>query len=198
MFVGGAVAAAYARDRGGDAQHFARSFSEAEEKRAADLQNGDVARVNGTVVLIGETESPLTKRRCAAYSLVIQVPAPDIGWRTLATEARAFDFLIEDESGRARADTSAAQVKLSPANVIALDTTAARVHAEYVAMKAGAELPPDARIIESVLLEGAEVVVVGVVSREPDPDRRDGGTYRARATRGVLSGRANAPLRIKA
>ncbi len=198
VFVGGAVAAAYARDRASGEDRFARSLSEATEKRTADLRDGDVAKVKGTVVLVGETKSPLSDRPCAAYSIVIQVPAPDIGWLTLTTEARAFDFLLTDDSGSARVDTSAAQVKLADASVIELDTPAARVHADYLAMKANVTLPKDARVIESILGADTEAVVVGYANREPDPDRRDGGTYRARATRGVLSGRASAPLRIKA
>ena len=85
-----------------------RKLKKAPLKRIIDFRSGDIAKIVGKVELVDEPLiAPLSRRKCAAYSIHIEEKVSsgkNSHWRTIVKEEDVVRFLINDGTACARVD----------------------------------------------------------------------------------------------
>lgn len=162
----GVVVFARQRRRELDDAAFVKTALEAPVRTITDVGDGEWVRVVGVVVAEKTIESPLEKVACVAYSSRVElvtdnVPTP-LGARRLV-----IDFVVENETGRARVAAPGARVVLA----------SRRVHPGPGAIASFVETIDVfslARAVayEAALVPGARVAAAGLARWEADPHPR--------------------------
>lgn len=145
-----------------------------------DARSGELVKIVGRVRMGDRPlRAPLSGRVCACWEVTIESRPPDpLQHRVLASEARATDFYLQDDSGRARVDMSRGGVLLVPDLTIDMadrDPRRDQVLARF-GLLAGADL---VHMVcrEAVVEENESVLACGQARFEADPFGL-GGTYR--------------------
>jgi hypothetical protein len=180
------------------------------ERSWINLAHGAV-KLTGRVRRARETwEAPLSGRECVAYELVVMTPVTAGGngrfWETLVELREGCSFLVVDDSGTARIDTSGPyELALTPACTGKTKGIYPGKHRALGELLESRGIRPTTWLgrwraihyTESVLEPGMLVSVGGVGEWEADPDgERD--SLRSMPKRLVLCGTESQPLLIGA
>jgi hypothetical protein len=170
-----------------------------------EVIDGRRVKVAGTVELRHPPlTAPLSGRPCAAWSVVLQEP-DEGGWRTLAQEWKAVEFVIVDDSGMSARVTEG---RVEVVYELDVEVTSGwsqppTLRLREILKRHGQELesffgaPKPYRAREGIIEHGERVTVVGVAQREPDPlPRAVGAVYRETPQRLVLRADEEEPLYI--
>lgn len=183
-----------------------RALRRVKPTRVCDVRDGRVVKLVGEVVYAGRTlASPLSRRDCAYYSVVVKQYAPRTGrpakWNEIVREERGVDFYVRDGSGMAlvrltERSTWAAlirdhQARTSP--ILLSDAELERLVTERGHATKGAFFRKRLRAYEGVLVEGERVAVGGLARWAADPDAAGAG-YRDPGKRLVLEASDALPL----
>lgn len=176
--------------------------------RIADAPGGELVRIVGTLWEGARTmEAPLSGRICAGYRIrgVVEEMNPDV-----FHEERCYDFVVEDESGRAIVKASRLRAVLAfdrEAHSDALEDSPS-LRKRVLLDRHGPARDPEfgiatgIRFREGALVAGETVAVVGLARWENDPDlfahHEAGGGYRgsARKMRLVVEPPAGEAVRV--
>jgi len=194
---------------------------EAPAQPIAELPEDTPGRVIGITQPHGEPlTAPLSGRPCVYYAARVErLPTPDATeqlasnapppadgepasgatrWLLVASETRSAAFVIQDESGRALIEPTAAKVELSGAEPVELDLAALTARQrEFLAQHQVIEPGVRLRYSEAIIAVGEAIAVVGSGMREPDPDAAPTDDYRGDPpTRLRLTSSAKRPLFI--
>jgi len=167
---------------------------EAPARPISELAEDTPGRVVGITQNPGEPlTAPLSGRPCVYYAVRVErLRTPDAAaelaattaaaasWVVIASETRFVSFLIQDETGRALIEPTAAKVELSGAEV-PVELGPAELtprHREFLARHQVAEPSARLRCSEAVIAIGEAIAVVGSGIREPDPDAAPVDHYR--------------------
>lgn len=98
-----------------ETQRFRRLLRKTPRVAIRDLQEGEPVRIVGTVQPLEEVEAPISGRPCAYYEVVVEekVGGKHKYWRQRARETSGVAFAVDDGTGAAYVDPSAARVVLS-------------------------------------------------------------------------------------
>jgi hypothetical protein len=184
-----------------------RKLRQASARPIADLPEDTEGRVVGIARAHGEPlVAPLSGRPCVYYTARLEREPDATGpggeampWTTVASETRAVAFVIEDETGRALVEPTAAKVELRFEPSVELGdgpglTADQRAYlARHHVTAQGAKL----RYSEALISIGEAIAVFGSGAREPDPDASPADDYRGeRPTRLRLTSSSRHPLLI--
>lgn len=201
--LGGAALAWYFSD----AQKVRRQLRRAPVKSIGQVGDDELAKVVGRVRPLGESLSaPLTGRPCVYFVAIVQERQKrrnSSHWRTIAREERCVPFVLEDDTGRAIVEATAARAALdvdshSTSGVLDDPTDAQRAFlARHGQSATGLIFNRRLRYREAVIEDGEIVAVLGAGTREPDPDAAPTDGYRGAApTRLRLTSSRKYPLVI--
>jgi len=87
-----------------------RTLRTARQVSIADAPEGEVVRLDGTVVPGETVAAPLTGRRCVYYVAIVEEDTGDDDWHECARETGGVSFAIDDGTGRAIVDLTDARV----------------------------------------------------------------------------------------
>lgn len=188
-------------------QTIRRQLRKAPMKRIAELGDDQLGKVVGRARGLVETlEAPLTGRRCVYFSVTVEEHRSNgktHQWRTVIREARGVPFMLEDNSGRALIDATAARIAVdfddkSQSGTFDDPTPAEKAFLERHGQKGqGWLFNRKLRYREAVIAEGETIAVLGAGTREPDPDAPPTEAYRGDApTRLRLTSSRKHPLVI--
>jgi hypothetical protein len=168
-----------------------RAIKRAKRKNIADVQDGEIVKIRGTLRYAGSTVvAPISGRQCVAFNVMVEQSQ---GKRTPIrfTEDDCTTFLLEDATGKALVSPTLARLVVStdahrrsgvfedptPQMITLLD--------DHGVDYKGIFLNNETRYVEGILEEGETVAVLGLAHWEPDPDPGTAarGGYRERATR---------------
>jgi len=155
-----------------------RRLREIRRKRVVDVQDGELAKIVGTLrYASAPLTAPLSSRRCAYFEARVEQKHGKNSWRKIAEAKDGGSFFLEDESGRALVrleDLGAALVEDVKFNSGVLHDPTPQAYAfldEYGESATGMlGFNKTLRYAEGVLEEGEKVVVCGVGRWEVDPD----------------------------
>jgi hypothetical protein len=166
----------------------------------ADAREGEIVKIVGTVGYAGQTvESPMSRRTCAFYSIVVEksnrTPAIEI-----LREERGVDFHVRDASGVALVrignvppTTALVFERTRFTTPVDSDADIERILAAHGQAIRGVVFYKSLRAREGLLVEGAKIAVGGLARWMPDPDAA-GGNYRETPKRLVLQASEALPL----
>ncbi len=176
-----------------------RMLRDARACSIADLGDGQSGRIVGAAQLHRDhLIAPLTGRRCLYYVATIEQSkyGTDV-WSMLATEERGVPFAVTDGTGRAIVDATHANVALE-FDHHTVSKTDLELDAAQRALLARQRIDPTHRTLryaEAIICEGKLVSVLGIGTREPDPDAPPASAYRGgQPTRLRLTGSRRYPL----
>ncbi len=203
----GGVAAVWALWHFSDNQTIRRSLRKAPAKRIAELGDNELGKVVGRTRVVGEMlHSPLTGRRCVYFIATVEEQRSNgktHTWRTVITESRGVPFMLEDGSGRALIDATAARIAIdfdgkSQSGTFDDPTPIEKAFLDRHGQKGqGWIFNRTLRYREAVIEEGETIAVLGAGTREPDPDAPPSEAYRGDApTRLRLTSSRKYPLVI--
>jgi hypothetical protein len=183
-----------------------RTLRKARVSRIGDVREG-LVKVVGKLELLETLTAPLSGRRCACYEVIVdKAEGGGDAEMPLIHEVATRDFLVMDDSGRARATVSpAAQMAVTKdAHWFSGDLNHGTPTLEALLARHGwssTRLAFDRtlRYREGVLEPGEEVAVFGMAHREsePDPSPSDPAWgYREAPSRLVIRGTARQPLLV--
>jgi uncharacterized protein YjeT (DUF2065 family) len=182
----------------------------AEKPRVLVQEAHGAVRLTGRVRRIGELlRAPVSGRPCVAYQIVVDVPTRSGGqgiWRRWVDTREARPFMVADESGEARIDTSGpffmALIHDRSESTDGLGRYPGKHRALSLFLESTGLRPVNwlgrwksLHYTESVLEEGALVSVGGASAREVDPNGDRAGP-RSPPERLVLRGTEDLPLLI--
>lgn len=161
----------------------------------------------GRALALDETlRAPLSGRPCVHYIVTVEEKRhrrKSSYWKTIIKEARTVAFALEDDSGRAIVDATAARIALdfdgrSTSGTFDDPSEAERAFlARHGEKGQGWIFNRALRYREAVIAEGETIAVLGAGTREPDPDAPFTEAYRGDArTRLRLTSSAKYPLVI--
>ncbi len=149
--------------------------------RLSEIPDGRYGRIVGRAHPIGEALiAPMTGRRCVYYDIKVEAkgiaPTPT-KMTVIAAESRAAPFLLVDATGRAIIDPAGADMLVSFnarsdfGNQI-YEVTPAHIElfARHGRTVTGGVYGTELRFREAVILVEDMITVLGVATREPDPD----------------------------
>jgi hypothetical protein len=184
-----------------------RQLRKARAKRIAELGDAELGKVVGSARHIDELlHAPLTGRPCVYFIAVVEEKrstGKSSYWKTIVKEERSVAFVLEDASGCAIVDPTAARIAIdfdgrSTSGTFDDPTDAER---EFLARHGergqGWIFNRSLRYREAVIEDGETVAVLGAGTREPDPDAPPTAAYRGDApTRLRLTSSRKYPLVI--
>lgn len=190
-----------------DGQKIRRTLRGAPAKRIAELGDDQLGKVVGRAHGLTETlEAPITGRRCVYFAVTVEErrsTGKSHHWRTVIREARGVPFMLEDDSGRALIDATAARVAAdfdghSRSGTFDDPTPAEKAFLDRHGQDGQRWLfNRTLRYREAVIEEGETIAVLGSGTREPDPDAPPTEAYRGEvATRLRLTSSRKYPLVI--
>ena len=187
-------------------QRIRRALKGVRPTAIAEVRDGRAVKIVGEVAYAGRSlVSPLSRRSCAYYAVLVQQHAPRSGrggpWRDLVREERGVDFYVRDGSGVALVRVTersvwAALVRDRAARTSAIlhsDQDLERLLTERGHSTEGALFRKNLRAYEGVIAEGERVAVGGLARWVPDPDAASPG-YRETGKRLVLQASEALPL----
>ncbi|HEX5062076.1 MAG TPA: GIDE domain-containing protein [Kofleriaceae bacterium] len=165
-------------------------------KKIGELSDDERAKIVGRVRALGEAlEAPISGRRCVAYSVSVVEQEQNASH---IRETKAVAFVVEDGSGRALVDPTAARIAIDGGPSVQTgtlhDPTPA---AEDLLLRHGKRPRHGVLYREAVITDGESIAVLGAGTREPDPDAPPTEAYRGDArTRLRLTSSRKYPLVI--
>jgi hypothetical protein len=188
-------------------QKIRRALRSAPATRIADLGDDQLGKVVGRARGLTETlEAPISGRRCIYFSVTVEErrsTGKSHHWRTVIREARGVPFMLEDDSGRALIDPTAARIAAEFDGHSQSGTFDDPTPAEKAFLDRHGEdgqrwlFNRKLRYREAVIEEGETIAVLGAGTREPDPDAPPTDAYRGEApTRLRLTSSRTYPLVI--
>ena len=188
-------------------QTIRRQLRNAPAKRIGELGDDELAKVVGRALPLVETlHAPLSGRPCVYYHVVVEERrqhGKSGHWKTIIKETRSVAFVLEDDSGRAIVDATAARVALdfdarSTSGTFDNPTEAeAAFLARHGQSGQGWIFNRALRYREAVIEIREPIAVLGAGTREPDPDAAPAAAYRGEApTRLRLTSSRTYPLVI--
>jgi hypothetical protein len=166
-------------------QQRTRRLREAGPRPIADLPEDTPGRVAGIAQPPSEPLiAPFSGRPCVYYAASIERRSPmdpaalaatplaaDAGWLVLASETRSIAFVIQDETGRALIEPTAARVELDASASAPLDGASLTLRQrEFLAQHQILEPGDSLRYREVAIAVGEAIAVFGSGTREPDPE----------------------------
>lgn len=146
--------------------------------------------------------APLTGRVCFYYAIYVEVQSDD-SWKRILHESSGTPFLLEDHTGRAVVDPTAAQVTIrydherETGSTVITSMPEDELLARHGTTSQGFWGRKSLRFYEAVISNGHEIAVLGSGIREPDLGRPSVSAYReAPATLLRLTSSARHPLLI--
>lgn len=190
-----------------DNQSIRRSLRKAPAKRIAELGDDQLGKVVGRTRGLDEILSaPLTGRRCVYFVATVEErrkTGKSHHWREVIREARGVPFMLEDDSGRALIDATAARIAIDFDGKSYSGTFDDPSEAERAFLarhdQKGERWVFNRRLRyhEAVIEEGETIAVLGAGTREPDPDAPPAAAYRGEVpTRLRLTSSPKYPLVI--
>jgi len=192
-------------------QQRTRRLRESGPRPIAELPEDTPGRVAGIAQPPDEPLiAPFSGRPCVYYAATIERRRPvdpatiaatpladDAGWTVVASETRSIAFVIQDETGRALIEPTAAKVELdapvsAPIDGAALTARQRELLAQHHVGEAGEPL----RYREVTIAVGEAIAVFGSGTREPDPQAVPADYRGEPATRLRLTSSAKHPLFI--
>jgi len=173
-----------------------RRLRKAERVRIADAQDGQVAKIVGTLRIVGEPlTAPLCGLPCACYETKVEQrksSGKSSYWATIASESDyAAELCLEDGSGTALVTLTLPQLVIKMDQHFRSGTfndatpELEAFLARHGESSTGWVFNKTLRYKEGLFEEGETVAVLGLCRREPDPEVRSSGAggYRERAMR---------------
>lgn len=190
-----------------DDRKIRRQLRNAQAKRIIELADDELAKVVGRARVLDEAlEAPLTKRRCVYFVATVEEhrsTGRSSYWKTVIREARGVPFMLEDGSGRALVDATAARISIdfdgrSQSGTFDDPTETEKAFlARHGQQGQGWIFNRRLRYREAVIEDGETIAVLGAGTREPDPDAPPTDAYRGDArTRLRLTSSRKYPLVI--
>jgi hypothetical protein len=188
-------------------QQRTRRLREAGPRPIAELPEDTPGRVAGITQPPGEPLiAPFSGRPCVYYTATIERRDPveladpaaqEAGWLVVASETRSIAFVIQDETGRALIEPTAAKVELDAPVSAPLDGAALTPRQrELLAQAHVVETSAPLRFREVAIAVGEAIAVFGSGTREPDPDASPATDRGEPPTRLRLTSSAKHPLFI--
>ena len=161
-------------------QRIRRSLRKSAAKRIQELADDELAKVVGRARAVGELiDAPVTGRPCIAYAVNVVVHGHNTS-RTFRDTGGA-PFMLEDDSGRALVDPTAARISLEGANRVHAGTLDAPTPSAVALLERHGQRLGGFREVfyrEAVIVDGDNLAVLGAGTREPDPDAAPAESYR--------------------
>ncbi|HEU4613449.1 MAG TPA: GIDE domain-containing protein [Kofleriaceae bacterium] len=190
-----------------DSQQIRRQLRKAPARPIAQLRDDELGKVVGKArALEAVLTAPLTGRACVYFIATVEEhrsTGKTHYWKTIIKEARGVPFVLEDGSGRAIVDATAARLAIdfdgrSQSGTFDDPTEAERAFlARHGEKGQGWIFNRRLRYREAVIAEGETIAVLGAGTREPDPDAPPTEAYRGDApTRLRLTSSPRYPLVI--
>lgn len=190
-----------------DSQKIRRQLRNMAAKPIGQLHDDELGKVVGRArALEAVLTAPLTGRSCVYFIATVEEhrsTGKTHYWKTIIKETRGVPFVLEDASGRAIVDATAARIAIdfdgrSQSGTFDDPTEAERVFlARHGEKGQGWIFNRRLRYREAVIAEGETVAVLGAGTREPDPDAPPSEAYRGDApTRLRLTSSPRYPLVI--
>jgi E3 ubiquitin ligase len=190
-----------------DDQSIRRQLRKAPTKRIAELGDDELGKVVGRARGLDEMlAAPLTGRHCVYFVATVEEhrsSGKSSHWKTVIREARGVPFMLEDDSGRAIVDSTAARIAIdfdgkSQSGTFDDPTPAEQAFLARHGQKGqGWVFNKGLRYREAVIEDGETIAVLGAGTREPDPDAPPTEAYRGDApTRLRLTSSRKYPLVI--
>lgn len=188
-------------------QKLRRRLRDMRARPIAELGDGQLGKVVGRARAINDTlAAPLTGRRCVYYVATVEErrsSGKSSYWKRIIYETHCVPFMLEDGSGRALVDATAAQLAVDFDGSSASGTfddpneTERAFLARHHESGEGWFFNRTLRYREAVIAEGETISVLGSGTREPDPDAPPTAAYRGDApTRLRLTSSHRYPLVI--
>ncbi|HEX5062077.1 MAG TPA: GIDE domain-containing protein [Kofleriaceae bacterium] len=172
----------------GEDQTIRRTLRNAPTKRIQDLRDDELGKVVGHARGLDEVlNAPLTGRRCVYFIATVEEhrsTGKSSYWKTIVRETRGVPFMLEDGSGRALVDATAARITLdfdgkSQSGTFDDPTEAEKAFlARHGEKGEGWVFNRSLRYREAVIEDGETIAVLGAGTREPDPDAPPTEAYR--------------------
>ena len=208
VVVVGAIAVVAAIVLGGYFQRGARlrrALRGAPRSAIAEVAEGAVVRVHGTVTAGATIIAPLTGRSCVFYEAVVEERVSNgksSSWRQRVREVRGVPFVIDDGTGRTLVDPTNAEVDVHLDATLRsgfLDDPTPTEQAflqRHAQAGQGWVFNKQLRYREGVIEVGERIAAMGRPVREPDPDAvgQVGGYRDALPTRVRLGGSPAHPI----
>ena len=191
----------------GEDQTIRRTLRNAPAKRILDLMDDELGKVVGRARGLDEVlNAPLTGRRCVYFIATVEEhhsTGKSSYWKTIIRETRGVPFMLEDDSGRALVDATAARIAIdfdgkSQSGTFDDPTEAEKAFlARHGEKGEGWVFNRSLRYREAVIEAGETIAVLRAGTREPDPDAPPTEAYRGDApTRLRLTSSRKYPLVI--
>jgi hypothetical protein len=188
-------------------QTIRRQLRTAPTKRIQELRDDELGKVVGRARALDEAlMAPLSGRRCVYFVATVEEhrsTGKTSYWKTIIRETRGVPFMLEDDSGRALIDATAARVAVdfdgkSNSGTFDDPTPEEKTFLERHGHKGqGWIFNRTLRYREAVIADGEMIAVLGAGTREPDPDAPPAEAYRGDApTRLRLTSSRTYPLVI--
>jgi hypothetical protein len=188
-------------------QTIRRQLRKTPTKRINELGDDELGKVVGRARALEEALlAPLTGRRCVYFEATIEEhrsSGKSSYWKTIIREKRGVPFMLEDDSGRALVDATAARFAIdvdgkSRSGTFDDPTDDEKAFlARHGQQGQGWIFNRPLRYREAVIEDGETIAVLGAGTREPDPDAAPAGGYRDEApTRLRLTSSTKYPLII--
>ncbi len=190
-----------------DSQKIRRQLRKMAAKPIGQLRDDELGKVVGRArALEAVLTAPLTGRPCVYFIATVEEhrsTGKTHYWKTIIKETRGVPFVLEDASGRAIVDATAARIAIdfdgrSQSGTFDDPTEAERAFlARHGEKGQGWIFNRRLRYREAVIAEGETIAVLGAGTREPDPDAPPSEAYRGDApTRLRLTSSPRYPLVI--
>lgn len=190
-----------------DKQQIRRQLRNTPAKPIRELRDDELGKVVGKArALDAVLTAPLSGRPCVYFIATVEEhrsSGKTHYWRTIIKEMRGVAFVLEDSSGRAIVDATAARIAIdfdgrSQSGTFDDPTEAERAFlARHGERGEGWIFNRRLRYREAVIEEGETIAVLGAGTREPDPDAPPTEAYRGDApTRLRLTSSPRYPLVI--
>lgn len=190
-----------------DSQKIRRQLRKMAAKPIGQLRDDELGKVVGRArALEAVLTAPLTGRSCVYFTATVEEhrsTGKTHYWKTIIKETRGVPFVLEDGSGRAIVDATAARIAIdfdgrSQSGTFDDPTEAERAFlARHGEKGQGWIFNRRLRYREAVIAEGETIAVLGAGTREPDPDAPPSEAYRGDApTRLRLTSSPRYPLVI--
>jgi hypothetical protein len=190
-----------------DSQKIRRQLRKMAAKPIGQLRDDELGKVVGRArALEAVLTAPLTGRSCVYFTATVEEhrsTGKTHYWKTIIKETRGVPFVLEDGSGRAIVDATAARIAIdfdgrSQSGTFDDPTESERAFlARHGEKGQGWIFNRRLRYREAVIAEGETIAVLGAGTREPDPDAPPSEAYRGDApTRLRLTSSPRYPLVI--
>ncbi|HEY5922885.1 MAG TPA: GIDE domain-containing protein [Kofleriaceae bacterium] len=169
-------------------QQIRRRLRKTPTRSIQELRDDELGKVVGRARGLDEMlEAPLSGRRCVYFVAIVEEQrstGKSSYWKTIIKETRGVLFMLEDDSGRALVDATAARIAIdfdgkSKSGTFDDPTPVERAFLDRHGQKGeGWIFNRTLRYREAVIADGETIAVLGAGTREPDPDAPPAEAYR--------------------